>query len=156
MTSMLLAVSFAFSSGSEPEASPEAALLRALQDARARCAVLKEKLLTDPEMLSTAEMAERLGMSEEGVRLKRKHHEILGLEFAERGIRYPSWQVVGDHQLMRDMRRVFAILGDDSWRIYRFLLQHELGGERAIDALKRDRIADVLAAAENTAAGSSS
>jgi hypothetical protein len=53
------------------------------------------------------------------------------------------------------MPRVFAVLGDDSWRIYRFLLQHhaELGGERAIDALKRDRIGDVLAAAENTASG---
>jgi hypothetical protein len=139
----------------EPEASPEAALQRALQDARARGAALKEKLLTDPEMLSTAEMAAQLGMSEEGVRLKRKRHEILGLEFAKRGIRYPSWQVVGDHQLIRDMRRVFAILGDDPWRIYRFLLQQhpELGGERAIDALKRDRIADVLAAAENAAAG---
>lgn len=139
----------------EGETAPEATLQRALRDARTRGAAFKEKLLADREMLSTAEMADRLGMSEEGVRLKRKRHEILGLEFAKRGIRYPSWQVVGDHQLIRHMPRVFAVLGDDSWRIYRFLLQHhaELGGERAIDALKRDRIGDVLAAAENTASG---
>lgn len=39
-------------------------------------------------------MAGRLGMSEEGVRLKCKRHEILGLEFAKRGIRYLSWQLL--------------------------------------------------------------
>jgi len=100
-------------------------------------------------------MADRLGMSEEGVRLKRKRHEVLGLEFAKRGIRYPSWQVVEDHQLIPDLPKVFAILGDDSWRIYRFLLQEhpELGGRRAIDELKRGRIENVLAAAQNMAAG---
>jgi hypothetical protein len=50
-------------------------------------------------MLSTAEMADRLGMSEEGMRLKRKRHDLLGLEFAKRSIRYPSWQVIEGRQL---------------------------------------------------------
>jgi len=137
------------------ELTRQATLQRALQDARVRGNALKEGLLAGPEMLSTAEMADRLGMSEEGVRLKRKRHELLGLEFPKRGIRYPSWQVVEGHQLIRDLPRVFAILGDDSWRIYRFLLQEhpELGGRRAIDELKRGRIENVLAAAQNMAAG---
>jgi hypothetical protein len=34
-------------------------------------------------MLSTAEMADRLGMSEEGMQLKRKRHDLLGLEFCQ-------------------------------------------------------------------------
>lgn len=139
----------------EEAATPQAALKRALRNARSRGADLKEKLLADPEMLSTAAMADRLGMSQEGVRLKRKRHELLGLEFAKRGIRYPSWQVIEDRQLIQHLPRVFAVLGDNSWRIYRFLLQQhpELGGRRAVDALKHGRIEDVLAAAQNTATG---
>lgn len=143
------------SSTNAPASEAAATLRRALRDARARGATLQEELLADPEMLSTAAMADRLGMSEEGVRLKRKRHELLGLEFAKRGIRYPSWQVIEHRQLIRDLPRVFAILGDNSWRIYRFLLQQhaELGGRRAVDELKRGRIEDVLAAAQNTATG---
>lgn len=76
-----------------PAPAPNDALASALGAARARGAILKEELLADPDMLNTAGMAERLGMSEEGVRLKRKRHEVLGLEFAKRGIRYPGWQV---------------------------------------------------------------
>lgn len=138
-----------------PASDPNNALAEALGAARARGVVLKEELLTDPEMLNTAGMAERLGMSEEGVRLKRKRHEILGLEFARRGIRYPSWQVLPNRQLLPALPRLFAILGDDPWRVFRFLQQHhaELSGRRALEALQHGRIEAVLAAAENTASG---
>jgi len=61
---------------------------------------MKRDLHSDPDMLSTAGLAELLGMSEEGVRLKRKRHEILGLEFAKRGIRYPAWQILEDRWLL--------------------------------------------------------
>src|SRR5271165_4026760 len=136
-------------------AGDDTELADALAAARARGVAFKVALLHDPDMLSTATMAERLGMSEEGVRLKRKRHEILGLEFAKRGIRYPSWQLLPDAQLLPALPRLFEVLGLDPWRLYRFLLQHhaELGGARAVDALKRGRPDDVLAAAQNTAAG---
>ncbi len=126
-----------------------------LRAARVRGEALKDQLLGDPDMLSTAEMAERLGMSEEGIRLKRKRHEVLGLEFAKRGIRYPSWQLSEERQLLPDLSRLFSILGESPWTVYRFLLQRhpELGGARPVDALKRGRIDGVLAAAENTASG---
>jgi len=131
------------------------ALELSLKDARARGEAAKDQLLGDPEMLSTAEMAERLGMSEEGIRLKRKRHEVLGLEFAKRGIRYPSWQLSENRHLLPELPRLFSILGDSPWTVYRFLLQRlpEIGGARAVDALKRGRIDGVLAAAENTASG---
>lgn len=135
--------------------SPDAAFTEALAAARARGAAVKEELLADPEMLNTAGIANLLGMSEEGVRLKRKRHEILGLESAKRGIRYPAWQVLEGRQLLPALPRLFAMLGDDPWRLFRFLQQHhgELGGDRALDALRHGKVNGVLAAAENTAAG---
>lgn len=61
---------------------PAGALAAALDAARARGAILKDEMLSDPDMLSTAGLAERLGMSEEGIRLKRRRHEVLGVEVA--------------------------------------------------------------------------
>jgi hypothetical protein len=106
-------------------------------------------------MLTTAAMAELLGMSEEGVRLKRNRHEILGLVSAKRGIRYPAWQVLEGRRLLPALPRLFAVLGDDPWRLFRFLQQHhsELGGARALDSLRDGLVEGVLAAAENTATG---
>ncbi len=133
----------------------DASLTEALTAARGRGAAIKEELLADPEMLNTAAIANLLGMSEEGVRLKRKRHEIIGLEFAKRGIRYPAWQILEGQQLLPALPRLFAMLGDDPWRLFRFLRQHhsELGGDRALDALRYGKVDDVLAAAENTATG---
>jgi hypothetical protein len=138
-----------------PVGDPNAALAEALAAARTRGAAVKEAFLADPDMLNTAAIADLLGMSEEGVRLKRKRHEILGLESAKRGIRYPAWQVLEGRQLLPALPRLFAMLGDDPWRLFRFLQQHhsELGGDRALDALRHGRVDGVLAAAENTATG---
>jgi hypothetical protein len=87
-------------------------------------------------------------MSEEGVRLKRERHEILGLQSAKRGIPYPGWRVLPERQLLPALPRLFALLGDDPWRLFRFLRQHhcEFGGRRALEALRRGRIEAVLAA----------
>jgi hypothetical protein len=130
-------------------------LVRALDAAKARGDALKRDMLADPEMLSTAELASRLGMSQEGVRLKRKRHEVLGLDLAKRGIRYPAWQIVEHQQLLPALPRLFGVLGDDPWTVYVFLLQHhpELDGARALDALRRGRIDRVIATAENVASG---
>lgn len=134
---------------------PAVALHAALAAARRRGDVRKGAVLSDPQLLNTAAMAELLGMSEEGVRLKRKRHEVLGLEFAKRGIRYPAWQVLEGGHLVPELPRLFAVLGDDPWRLFRFLQQHhnELGGARAFEALRNGRVDDVIAAAENTATG---
>ena len=130
-------------------------LTEAIDAAKARGDIFKQALFADPDMLSTAEMAKRLGMSEEGVRLKRKRHEVLGLELAKRGIRYPAWQITENQQLLPTLPRLFHILGDSPWTIYRFLLQHhaELEGVRGLDALQRGQIDGVIAAAETIADG---
>ncbi len=131
------------------------ALAEALDAARARGAALKDEMFSDPDMLSTAGLAERLGMSEEGIRLKRRRHEVLGVEVAKRGIRYPAWQVLPGRQILPGLPRLFAVLGDDPWRLLRFLQQHhaELRGKCAFEALQQGRVEEVLATAENAAMG---
>jgi len=131
------------------------ALFEAWAAARQRGEALKRELLADPQMLSSKAMADRLGMSATGIREKRKRHEILGLSFANRGMRYPAWQLMPDQQIVPGMARLFGVLGDDPWRVYRFLQQRhsELGGRRAIDVLRQGRIDAVTAAAANLALG---
>jgi hypothetical protein len=139
----------------KPGIGPVGALAAALDAARARGAAVKDEMLSDPDMLSTAGLAEQLGMSEEGVRLKRRRHEVLGVEVAKRGIRYPAWQVLPGRKILPGLPRLFAVLGDDPWRLLRFLQQHhaELRGKRAFEALQQGRVDEVLAAAENAAMG---
>ncbi len=136
-------------------AAPETPLAVALADARARGNAFKAQLAVDPAMLSTADAAERLGMTQEGVRRKRKRREILGVTLAKRGIRYPDWQFLPDGRLIQGLPRLFLILGDDDWAVYRFLLTRhaELNGIRAVDALRLGRIDETLAAAESMAIG---
>lgn len=139
---------------SQAGATAQQELARALQAAEARGTALKQDLLAAADMLTSAEMAGRLGMSAEGVRLKRKRHEVIGLELAKRGIRYPAWQILEQQRLLPALPRLFEILGGDPWTIYRFLLQHhpELDGARALDALRDGRTDRVVAVAENIAA----
>jgi hypothetical protein len=124
-------------------------LTEALGAARARGAAMKAALLADPKMLNTAAVADLLGMSDESVRQKRKRHEILALEFAKRDIRYRAWQIIEGRHLIPALPRLFALLGDDSWRLSRFLQQRhcKLDGERALDALRHGGLEGVLAAA---------
>lgn len=137
------------------EVAPENQLADALAAARARGDAYKAQLENDPDLLSTAQVAGRLGMTQEGVRQKLKRHELLGLVFPRRGLRYPSWQFLPDGRLLPALPRLFAILGDDDWGMYGFLRQHhaEVDGARAVDALRRGDIAGVIAAAENMASG---
>lgn len=47
------------------------------------------------------------------------------------------------------------MIGDDPWRLYRFLRQHhaEVGGQRAYEALRGGRVEAAVSAAEDAAAG---
>jgi hypothetical protein len=60
-----------------------------------------------------------------------------------------------DKQIVPGITRLFAVLGEDPWRVFRFLQQRhsELGGSRAIDVLRHGRVDAVIAVAENIAIG---
>lgn len=102
-------------------------------------------------MLSSDEFAKLIGVTREAVRLKRKKNEVLGLEGAKRGVKYPRWQVTSDGRLLPELPALFEKLGGDPWSVYRFLRQHhpEVGEMTALDALKRGQVTKVLNAADN-------
>lgn len=79
--------------------------------------------------------------------------KFLGLKGAKRGLRFPKWQVSSDGGLLPELSRLFDPLRGDSSTVYRFLIQHhpELDNDTALSALQRDKVHQVLAAAENTA-----
>ncbi len=127
------------------------ALARALQRGERRAA----EILDGPEMLSSDAVAARLGVSRETVNRMRQRGELLGLERARRGVRYPDWQLsVPDQLPFPAMPDLFRVLGEP-WSVYRFLLQQhpELGGRRAFDVLLAGDTAGVIALAESITGG---
>ena len=133
----------------EPAAAGDLEL--ALAEARERGAKRAAEILAAPEMLSADAFARLIGVTREAVRLKRRRHEVLGLESAKRGVRFPDWQVTRDGGLLPGLPQLFERLGGNSWTVYRFLLQHhpELGGKTAIAVLRTGKMEPVLSAAES-------
>jgi hypothetical protein len=131
------------------------ALEEALIGARARGARHVAEILRDPDMLPGREFALLIGTSPETVNQKRKTGELLGLEGAARGIRFPKWQITNDGRPLPGLKSVFEILGGDPWMVYRFLTQrhNELAGASALDAMKSGRLDDVKNVAQNLKAG---
>ncbi len=121
----------------------------AISEARNRAA----QILAGREMLSAAGLAKFIGVSREAVRAKHQRREVLGLQGAKRGLRFPKWQVTSNGGLLPGLPQLFKLLGGDPWTVYRFLIQHqpELEGDTALSALQRGKVDKVLAAAENTA-----
>lgn len=126
-----------------------------LGEAHARGAQRAAEILNGPEMLTADQFAATIGATRETVHQKRRRHDVLGLEGAKRGVRFPRWQVSADGALLPGLPRLFSALGGHSWAVHRFLLQHhpELDGATALDALRRGRVEAVIDAAENVAQG---
>jgi hypothetical protein len=68
----------------------------ALQAARERGRLRSAEILSQDDMLTAAAFAERLGVSRVTVNARRQKHELLGLDGAKRGFRFPAWQVDED------------------------------------------------------------
>ncbi|WP_375268721.1 antitoxin Xre/MbcA/ParS toxin-binding domain-containing protein, partial [Phenylobacterium sp.] len=96
-----------------------------------------------------------IGATRETVRQKLKRREVLGLQGAKRGVRYPAWQVTRDGGLLPGLPALFELLGDSPWAVFRFLTQPVpgLGGEAPKDRLRAGKVAEVLDLAEGQARG---
>jgi hypothetical protein len=140
---------------SAPQADAGDALDVALAAAKARGAVRVTEILRLPGMLSARDFAPLVGMSHETVNQKRKSGELLGLQGATRGVRFPEWQVAEDGRPLPGLRSLSEILGGDPWTVYRFLTQrhNELAGQTALEALKAGRLEAVQGVARNISAG---
>lgn len=136
----------------EGEEAAERALTEALQAARSRGRTLAADILSQPEMVSAEELARRLGTTRATVNSKRQAHQVLGLQGATRGFRYPDWQIDRDGRPFASLPKLFAVLGESPWGVYRFLMQQhgELGGLSGREALQRGLDREVIEAAQST------
>jgi hypothetical protein len=128
---------------------------RALDAARERGRLRAAEVLSGEEMLSAEEFAELLGVSRVTVNAKRQKHEVLALEGAKRGFRFPAWQIDENGKPFDVLPKLFELLGDSPWTVYRFLVQRhaELDGASAQDSLRRGRADQVVETAESVARG---
>ena len=136
----------------EPDDSSDSADLKnALKAARERGHTRVATILKSKDMLSADEFADYLGTSRVTVNNKRQKHQLLGLEGATRGFRFPKWQVGANGKPFSALPQLFKRLGGDPWAVYRFLLQHhpELEGLTGREALRKGKIKETIEAAES-------
>lgn len=127
----------------------------ALRAARERGRLRAAEVLAGEDMLGADAFAELLGVSRVTINAKRQRHEVLALDGARRGYRFPAWQLDQNGKPFAALPQLFERLGESPWTVYRFLIQRhpELDGTTALEALRRGRTAAVLEAADSVAAG---
>ena len=127
----------------------------ALAAAKARGQRKVADILKSEEMLTARDFGLLIGASHETVNAKRKKGDLLGLEGATRGVKYPRWQVTDAGLPLPGLADLFAVLGKQPWTVYRFLrtIHAELDGHTALDALMAGQVEAVLGAARNQTAG---
>lgn len=125
---------------------------RALEAARERGEHRAAEILSGEEMLGAEAFAELLGVSRATVNAKSQRHEILALEGAN-GPSLPCLAGRCERPAVEVLPTLFELLGDSSWTVYRFLVQHhpELGGASARDDLKLGRADQVIEVAKSVA-----
>jgi hypothetical protein len=139
--------------GQHRRAAGSSELDRALTEARHRGQRRVAEILVGPEMLSADALAERLGTTRATVTAWRHKNQVLGLEGATRGFRFPQWQVGEDGKPFRALPELFDRFGGDAWAVYRFLVQRhpELGSITGKEALRQGRADEVVETAESVA-----
>jgi hypothetical protein len=132
-------------------ATDEDDLPTALEAARDRGRMRVADILGGKDMLSAEAFALLIGTSRVTVNAKRQSHQVLGLEGAKRGFRFPEWQVGADGKPFAALPELFQRLGGNPWAVYRFLVQHhpELDGQSGREALAHGRSAEVMEVAES-------
>lgn len=130
-------------------------LQRALDEARRRGRGQAAEILAAEDMLSADQFAVLLGTTRMTVNTKRQNHQVLGLEGAKRGFRFPVWQVDEDGKPFSALPALFERLGGGPWSVYRFLIQShpELDGLTGCEALRRGKVDQALNVAESIAQG---
>lgn len=131
--------------GGDTELQTELAAAR--QRGRARVG----EIMRSDEMLNAVQFADLLHTTRMTVNSKRQKHEVLGLQGATRGFKYPRWQIDDTGRPFGVLPRLFKVLGGDSWSVYRFLVQHhpELDGLTGREALSQGKVDEVIEAAES-------
>jgi hypothetical protein len=100
------------------------------------------------------QFAQFLGTTRTTVNAKRQSRQVLGLEGAKRGFRFPRWQIERNGKPFEALPHLFQRLGD-AWAVYRFLIQRhsELNGLTGRQALERGKAKEAIEVAETVAHG---
>jgi hypothetical protein len=131
-------------------AAPDAELTAALAAARERGRLRAAEILGGDDMLSAKDFAKMLGTTRVTVNAKRQSGQILGLDGAKRGFRFPVWQLDAEGRPYSELAALHERLGGP-WAVYRFLVQPhgELDGLTGCEALERGKVQAALEAAES-------
>jgi hypothetical protein len=119
--------------------------------------LIARKWLLEAEggVLSSAQMAELLGVSRQSVDNWRKTGKLFALSTGKHGYHYPVWQLhTSKDGLLPGLSEVMSILEDfGPWVQATFMLNGNkaLGGSTPLSELRRGRVAEVVAAAERYA-----
>jgi hypothetical protein len=132
----------------EETTDPE--LPAALAAARERGRLRAAEVLGADDMLSADAFAKILGTTRVTVNTKRRSGQVLGLDGAKRGFRFPVWQLDAEGKPYAELAMLHERLGGP-WAVYRFLVQPhgELDGLTGREALERGRVKATLEAAES-------
>ncbi|MER9838535.1 XRE family transcriptional regulator [Mesorhizobium sp. M0145] len=139
----------------EDTGMPDADLEAALAGARARGRKRVAEIVAGEDMLSADAFAKLLGTSRVTVNARRQSGQVLGIDGAKRGFRFPVWQLDKDGRPFGALPALHAMLGNSAWAVYRFLVSRHgvLDGRTGLRALQQGDDASVLAAAEGMARG---
>jgi uncharacterized protein YggU (UPF0235/DUF167 family) len=135
----------------KPNAELEAALGAARERGRKRVA----EIVAGEDMLSADAFAKLLGTSRVTVNAKRQSEQVLGINGAKRGFRFPVWQLDKDGRPFGALPALHATLGNSAWAVYRFLVSPHgaLKGRTGLRALQQGDDAAALSVAEGVARG---
>ncbi len=121
----------------------------ALAEARQRGKVRVAEILAGEDMASADAFAAMLGISRQSLHGKLAKHQVLGLEGAKRGYRFPQWQVGADGRPFAALPQLHQSF-DGPWAVFRFLKQyHPELDATGLEALQQNRTDEVLALAQN-------
>lgn len=139
----------------EMDTEEEARLEHALGEARERGRHAIAEIVAGPDMLSAEAFAAHLQTTRATINSWRQAQQVLGLQGAMRGYRYPVWQIGEDGRPFTAMPKLFEILSNSPWAVYRFLVQGhgEMNGVSGHEALRRGWDEKVLDVAQGVVEG---
>ncbi|MER9375537.1 XRE family transcriptional regulator [Mesorhizobium sp. M0491] len=134
---------------------PDTELEAALAGARVRGRKRVAEIVAGEDMLTADAFAKLLGTSRVTVNARRQSGQVLGIDGAKRGFRFPVWQLDKDGRPFGTLPALHETLGNSAWAVYRFLVSRHgaLDGRTGLQALQQGDDAAVLAAAEGLARG---
>ena len=127
------------SDGQKEDTSGRDDLDRAILAAEERGKAVVSTLAASEEMLSTAEVAERIEISRQAVGKRRNNGQILALKAGPNALRYPHWQILSTGEVVAGIEDVLRRFDGDAWAAYRLLKEMVPdGSDRHFYELLRD------------------